>query len=134
MATKVKPNVKTEVKTEAKIEKKIVTLEGCKVIGVSSPNTIMQIAADRKIAPQDVFVRVRVAYKDKEFSVSNKLRYLGQSGYEKLQKLTTSGEGVDLSVDLNSGFFRFDEHVEVEDLFKTEAPKSDYSLAALLGM
>lgn len=128
-------NVKTNVKTEAKVEKKIVTLKACKVIGVSSPSTIMQIAADRKVAPQDVFVRVRVAYNGKEFSVSNKLRYLGQSGYEKMQALTKSGEPVDLSVDLNSGFFRIEEQVAVADLFKsTETTKRDYSLADLLGV
>ena len=116
-----------------KIEKNVVSLKGCKVIGVSSPSTIMQIATSRGIIPQDVFVRVRVAYEGKEFSVSNKLRYLGQSGYERLQTLQKSGEGVDLSVDLNSGFFHFDDEVSVQDLFKA-SEKADYSLAALLGM
>lgn len=116
-----------------KIEKNVVSLKGCKVIGVSSPSTIMQIATSRGIAPQDVFVRVRVAYENKEFGVSNKLRYLGQSGYERLQKLSKSNETVDLSVDVNSGFFHFDDAVSVQDLFKT-AEKADYSLVALLGL
>ena len=116
------------------IEKNVVSLKDCKIIGVSSPATIMQIATSRGIQPQDVFVRVRVVYDGKEFSVSNKLRYLGQVGYEKLQNLMKSGEGVNLRVDLNSSFFHFDEEVSVADLFKSTGEKKDYSLAALLGI
>ena len=94
-----------------------VNVEGAVIKTVSSPDTIKRIALDRGIIPQEVFVRVVFTYKGKEYTVSQKLRFLSKYGYEKLLNCQKTGEPIDLVVEPEKGFFYIDEHTSVEDLF-----------------
>ena len=111
-----------------------VRIEKAIVKGVSSPDTIQRIAEDKKLNPQEVFVRLTFEYGGEEYVVSNKLRFLGKENYNKLIQAKDSGETVDITVDVEKEFFYMNSNTTVEDLFKTELPKREKkSLTSLLG-
>ena len=98
---------------------KSMDLKNCKIKNVSSPSTIVSIAESRGINPLEVFVRVTFEYNDKEFKVSQQLRFINESDYNKLLEASKNEGTVDLTV-TNSGFFYVTKKVSVSDLFKSK--------------
>ena len=92
---------------------------------VRSPSTIQRIAKDRGINPQEVFVRVTVAYGGTEARVSNKLRFLTKAGYLELIEAQKTGKPMKITIDVENEFFYIENDVSVDDLFKEELPKPD---------
>lgn len=110
-----------------------VRIEKAIVKGVSSPDTIRKIATEKGLNPQEVFVRLTFEYEGTEYSVSNKLRFLGKEDYQKLIKAKDEGGTVDITVDTEKEFFYINNGTTVDDLFKTELPKREkVSLAGLI--
>ena len=144
MATKTQ-NTKTSVKTqeaktpvvqqEAKAAVTKVTVEGAKVINVTSPSTIDRIAKDKQINPQEVFVRCTFEYKGNQFTASNKLRFLTKAGYLELLEAQEKGTEMKFVVDIEKEFFYIEHDVAVDSLFETPVTSKDerVSLSALLG-
>ena len=123
------------------MEKKRIELMA-KITSVSSKKTIMSIAKDHNLNPQEVFVRVtfKVAEKDEsgeyqvaedEYTSSNKLRFFGEEGYTKLLAAKESGELVSITVTINEkGSLMYlndedDSDITIADLFSTPVEKSD---------
>lgn len=147
MATKTQNTKKTkasveaqEVKTpvvqqETKAAVTKVTVEGAKVINVTSPSTIDRIAKDKQINPQEVFVRCTFEYKGNQFTASNKLRFLTKAGYLELLEAKEKGTEMKFVVDIEKEFFYIEHDVAVDSLFETPVASKDEraSLSALLG-
>lgn len=95
-----------------------------RVIGVSNPGTIMNIAKTRGLDPQDVFVRAVLEIEaGEQINVSQKLRILGRDGYEKLIKAYKNDELINVTINEDC-FFYLTENVSLDDLFKnSEANK-----------
>lgn len=121
MATK--KNTAVEVNKEEKVMEvkfpasKSMDLKDCKIKNVSSPSTIANIAESKGINPLEVFVRVTFEYNEKEFKVSQQLRFINESDYNKLLEASKNEGTVDLTV-TNSGFFYVTKKISVSDLFK----------------
>lgn len=110
-----------------------VRIEKAIVKGVSSPDTIQRIANDKGLNPQEVFVRLTFEVDSEEYTVSNKLRFLGKEDYNKLIKAKESGATVDITVDTEKEFFYMNNGTTVEDLFKVALePRERKTLASLL--
>ena len=96
---------------------------------VTSPASIKAIARDHGLNPQEVFVRVGFKLGEDEYSSSNKLRFFGKEGYERLLEAKNSGEPVSITLTANEKgtllYLNSDEHVEIEDLFSTPVEKVD---------
>ncbi len=99
------------------------------ITAVTSPNRIAAIAEEQAINPQEVFVRINFKVGEKEFTSSNKLRFLGQEGYQKLLDAKESGDPVKITLTMNDKGSLFylanDMHVEVADLFSTPVERVD---------
>ena len=99
------------------------------ITSVTSPSTIKKIAEEHSINPQEVFVRVGFKLGDDEYSSSNKLRFFGQDGYERLLAAKSTGEPVSITLTANEKgtllYLNSDEHVEVNELFETPLEKVD---------
>lgn len=99
------------------------------ITSVTSPTSIQAIAKDHSINPQEVFVRVGFKLGEDEYSSSNKLRFLGQEGYERLLAAKASGEPVSLTITANEKgtllYINSDEHVEISDLFSVPVERVD---------
>lgn len=110
------------------MEKKRVILKVV-ITSVTSPATIKKVAEDHGINPQEIFVRVGFSYKGDEYSSSNKLRFFGEEGYNKLLAAKQSGEEVDIALTSNDKgtlmYLESAEKVEVKDLFTTPVAKED---------
>ena len=98
---------------------KSMDLKNCKIKNVSSPSTIVSIAESKGINPLEVFVRVTFEYNEKEFKVSQQLRFINESDYNMLLEASKNEGTVDLAV-TNSGFFYVTKKVSVSDLFKNK--------------
>ena len=111
-----------------------VTVDGAVVVNVTSPSTIDRIAKDRQLNPQEVFVRCTFQYAGKQFTASNKLRFLTKAGYMELLKAKEDGTPMKLVVDIEKEFFYIEHDVSVDSLFETpvEAKDERVSLATLL--
>lgn len=95
-----------------------------KVIGCSSPATISRIAEEKGINHQEVFVRAIVELDNGvQVSVSQKLRILTKSGYEKLVKAKNDEEIIDMSI-TDTGYFYLSKPVTIDDLFKDDTSAS----------
>jgi hypothetical protein len=127
--------VKAPVVQEAKVAVTKVTVEGAKVISVTSPSTIDRIAKDKQINPQEVFVRCTFEYKGNQFTASNKLRFLTKAGYLELLEAKEKGTEMKFVVDIEKEFFYIEHDVAVDSLFETPvaAKNERASLSALLG-
>jgi len=100
------------------------------VLSLTSPARIAQIAKEKALNPQEVYVRVTCEYEGKTFTVSNKLRFLGQDGYKKLMDAKTSKETLTITIspssdNLNYYFYLENDSVNVEDLFKEKVTQPD---------
>ena len=102
----------------------MVIVEDVIIKQVSSPATIQRVAIDRDINPQEVYVRVIFEHEGKEYSVSNKLRFLTKAGYNELLAAKQDKTPMRLAVHTNSGFFYIEKDVSVDDLFKTAVQPS----------
>jgi hypothetical protein len=100
-----------------------VRIENAVVKGVSSPETINRIATERKLNPQEVFVRLTFETNGVEYVASNKLRFLGEKDYTELLKLKETNGTVDITVDTENEFFYINHNVAVADLFKEKLPE-----------
>lgn len=112
-----------------KIDSKSVNLKNVKIIGVSSPTTINLIAQDKGLDPKEVFVRVTFEYEGKQYTVSNKLKFLKQIGYTKLLECKEKQIPCNITI-TDTGFLYLDDGTTVEDLFKsknTEENKKAYT-------
>ena len=94
-----------------------VTLENVEVVNITSASNIARIAQERSLNPQDVFVRCTFKYDQNEFTASNKLRFLGQSGYQELLDAIKNKTPMKFTVDINNGFFYIEHDVSIESLF-----------------
>lgn len=116
--------------------KNTVNINGAIIKNVSSPDTIMRVARDKGMNPQEVFVRIVFTngLDEREFSASNKLKYLTRTGYQSLLDAKENGTPMDITVDLDGEFFYINTHTSVDDLFaeKVEPTKTRTSLAELL--
>jgi hypothetical protein len=104
------------------MEKKV-TCKNVVIKSVSSPDTIKLVAAEREINPQEVFVRIVFEHEGAEYKASNKLRFLTKAGYESLLKSCKDKTPVDLTVDVEAGFFYIEYGTTVDDLFATPVEK-----------
>ena len=110
-----------------------VRIEKAIVKGVSSPDTIQRVAKEKGLNAQEVFVRLTFEVDSEEYTVSNKLRFLGKEDYNKLLKAKESGETVDITVDTEKEFFYMNNGTTVEDLFSIAIqPRERKSLASLI--
>lgn len=111
-----------------------VTVDGAVVASVTSPSTIDRIAKERNINPQEVFVRCTFNYAGKQFTASNKLRFLTKAGYVELMEAKTKGTPMKFVVDVEKGFFYIEHDVAVDSLFETPVESTDTraNLTALL--
>ena len=105
-------------------ERKELSLKGVKVLGVTSPNRIAQIAEEKGISCQEVFVRVIFEYKGKEYVGSNQLRFFRQEGYQKLLDARDNETLVNVTIAKDDkGILMYldsDKEVSVADLFAAE--------------
>lgn len=137
MATK-KNSKQTEVKevpvASVDVASNKVTVDGAVVASVTSPSTIDRIAKERNINPQEVFVRCTFNYAGKQFTASNKLRFLTKAGYMELMEAKTNGTPMKFVVDVEKGFFYIEHDVAVDSLFETPVASTDTraKLTALL--
>lgn len=112
------------------------------ITAVTSPNRIAAIAEEQAINPQEVFVRINFKVSDKEYKASNKLRFLGEKGYQRLLNAKASGEPISVTLSLSEGqddafiYVNPENKVTVEDLFSTPLEKEDtrQSISELFGM
>lgn len=107
-------------------------LKGCKIVSLTSVSRILDIAEEKKLNPQEVFVRCTFEYKGETYTASNKLRILTKKGYSELQSKLNSSETIDLVItDLE--FFYIHREVSLDDLFKDKVASENKkgSLAAL---
>ena len=99
------------------------------ITSVTSPSSIQAIAKDHSINPQEVFVRVGFKLGEDEYSSSNKLRFFGKEGYEKLLAAKSSGEPVSITLTANEKgtllYLNSEEHIEVSELFEKPVEKQD---------
>lgn len=106
-----------------RLEKQSISLKGVKVIGVTSPNRIAQIAEERNINPQEVFVRVVFEYQGSQYQASNQLRFFGEKGYSKLLESRDNETLVNVTITADDKgtlmYLDSDKDVSVSDLFKT---------------
>jgi hypothetical protein len=130
---KVQETKAVETKTATAVTK--VTVDNATVVNVTSPSTIDRIAKDRQLNPQEVFVRCTFQFKGKQFTASNKLRFLTKAGYEELLAAKEKQTPMKFVVDVESGFFYIEHDVSVDSLFSTPVESEDRreSLTALLG-
>lgn len=117
--TAVKVNKEEKVMEVKLAASKSMDLKNCKIKNVSSPSTIVSIAESKGINPLEVFVRVTFEYNEKEFKVSQQLRFINESDYNKLLEASKNEGTVDLTV-TNSGFFYVTKKISVSDLFKNK--------------
>ena len=105
--------------------RKEVNLKGVKILGVTSPNRIAQIAEERKITPREVFVRVVFEYSGNQYNASNQLRFFGEKGYEKLLQARDDEVLVNITIIKDDKgtlmYLDSDKEVTVADLFKAPA-------------
>ena len=100
-----------------------VRIKNVVVKGVSSPETIKRIATERKLNPQEVFVRLTFEVNGTEYVASNKLRFLGEKDYTELLNLKEANGTVDITIDTENEFFYVNHDVAVADLFKEKLPE-----------
>ena len=102
-----------------------VRIKNAVVKSVSSPETIKRIATERKLNPQEVFVRLTFSVDGTEYVASNKLKFLGEKDYTELLNLKAINGTVDITVDTENEFFYVNHDVAVADLFKEKLPEKE---------
>jgi hypothetical protein len=100
------------------------------VLSLTSPARIAQIAKEKALNPQEVYVRATCEYAGKTFTVSNKLRFLSQDGYTKLMNAKQSKETINIVIspaadNINYYFYLENTAVDVASLFKEPVKQPD---------
>ena len=103
-----------------------ITCKNVIVKSVSGPHTIANVAKERGINPQEVFVRIKFEYEGAEYNASNKLRFLTKSGYNTLLENVKSGKPMDIIVDTEKEYFYIDYGTTIDDLFATPVEKATH--------
>lgn len=96
-----------------------ISIKNVVIKGVSSPDTVALVASDRGISPMDVFVRIVFDHNGKELKASNKLKYLGKTGYNTLLESFKNKKTIDISYDVEAQFFDIEYGTTVDSLFST---------------
>ena len=101
-------------------EKQSINLDGVIVTAVTSPNRIKDIATERGISTQDVFVRVTFKYKEEYYTSSNKLKFFRQEGYQQLLDSLKNSTPLDITVTISDkgDLMYINNKTSVDDLFK----------------
>lgn len=110
------------------------------VVNVTSASRIAERAEYLGINPQEVYVtlRFKIENSEKEYEVSNKLKFLKKEGYNKLLNAKESGELVKISISKSdyegkdSYFFYLENDVTVDDLFAVPVSTNASKREALL--
>ena len=104
-------------------------IKGASIVSVTSPATIQRIAKEHGINPQEVFVRVVFNYEGNEYSSSNKLRFFGEEGYEKLLAAKAANSPINIVITVNDKgslmYLANEESVSIKDLFKEPVSKKN---------
>ena len=66
------------------------------ITSVTSPAKIAEVAEVQGLNPQEVFVRINFKVGDKEYKASNKLRFLGEKGYQRLLNAKVENQSASL--------------------------------------
>lgn len=110
---------------------KEVDVKGVQIIGVSSPKTILSIANEKGINPQEVYVRLIYKLGKEEYTASQKLNILGKEDYDKLRSLVGTDEKINLNLTTYEdkdgeirAFFNLEDKTSSDELFKTPIEKS----------
>lgn len=122
---------------EKKVETSIYVPVKAKIIGVSGKDTILRIAKEKGLNPQNVFVRIifetKIDGKTVQCNGSNQLRFFGKDGYTKLLAARESGEEVDLTLrhsDKGDVIYLHNQSTaSVDDLFATPVEKATKSMS-----
>ena len=105
----------------ATTKRQSISLKGVKIVSVTSPNRIAQIAAEHSINAQEVFVRVTFEFQGKEYQGSNQLRFFGKDGYSKLISARDSETLVNVTVTKDPKgtlmYLDADKDTTIDDLF-----------------
>lgn len=101
-----------------------VKCENVVIKSVSSADTIMRVAKDRGINPQEVFVRIVFEHEGEEYKASNKLRFIGKTDYEELVKAATEGTAMCITVDTENEYFYIEHNTTVDQLFATPVERT----------
>ena len=135
MANKQPVDVKKENTTKGETarmsstKKESLSIKGVKIISVTSPNMIAQIAEAHSLNPQEVFVRVKFEYEGTEYQGSNQLRFFGKDGYAKLIKSRDEELPVNITITKDiKGYLMYldpDTDITIDDLFKDPVEKED---------
>lgn len=137
------PRFRIAYKEELRIMESIrnmqeIHLQGVKIIAVTSPNRIAEIAEAKGINPQNVYVKVTFEYEGDTSTSSNQLRFFRQEGYERLLKAKDEGTLVNITLNVDEkGSFMYldsDKQATVADLFSQPLEDNRKSLADLLGL
>ena len=107
-------------------------VKGVKIIGISSPKTIISIANERGINPLEVYVRLIYKKGKEECTASQKLDILGQADYDKLRAMAGKDETIDLNLTTYEdkdgeirAFFSLEDNTSSDELFSTPLAKSN---------
>ena len=122
-------NVKSDATVVNAVDSKV-TVNDAVVISVTSPSSIERIAKDKNLNPQEVFVRCTFEYAGRQFTASNKLRFLTKVGYKELLDAKENKTPMKFVVDVEKGFFYIEHDVSIDSLF--EAPVEVESKTASL--
>ena len=101
------------------------------ITAITSPAKVAEVAAVQGLNPQEVFVRVNFKVGEKEYKASNKLRFLTQSGYQRLLDAKASGTEISVTLVLTEGqddafiYVNPEHKVSVDDLFSTPLERVD---------
>lgn len=106
-----------------------------KIMNVSSPETLKNLAESFSVAPTEIFVRVTFEHKGAKYTVSNKLKYLTKAGYKSLLEAKEAGTEMKISINTDNGFFYIVRDVGIDDLFgEIKAPEKKSELADLASL
>jgi hypothetical protein len=89
---------------------------------VTSPSTISNIATEKNIDTQEVYVRITFKYAGEVYGASNKLKFLRQDGYQELLDAKQSAAPIKLDVTSNEWFYIHKPRMAVKELFKPTTP------------
>lgn len=133
MAKKVTPTDVAKAMSSAST-KQAVQLKGVKIVAVTRPDAIKEIADTKGINPQEVFVHVTFEHNGEQYQSSNQLRFFKQKGYEALLKSKSEGTAVDITLTMDMSkpdkdplmYVDFKDETSVASLFakKIERPAS----------
>jgi len=114
-----------------------VEVKDVKIVGISGPKTILSIAQEKGINPQEVYVRVIYSKGKTEYTASQKLSILGKQDYDKLRAIAGTNEKINLNLTTyvdkggeTRAFFNLEDTTSSDELFSTPVEKTTKKRAA----